>query len=68
MQYSFEGLTPSAEALRMIEEVCDGDDAKLQTSFYSYDGCKSNGLINCLNIFKNMVTKMPRILINSRGV
>jgi hypothetical protein len=43
MQYSFEGLTPSAEALRMIEEICDEDDAKLQTSFYAYDGCKSNG-------------------------
>jgi hypothetical protein len=42
VQYSFEGLTPSAEALRMIEEICNGDDAKLQTSFYAYDGCKSN--------------------------
>jgi len=33
------GLGPSAEMLRMIEEICGDDDSKLQNSFQAHETC-----------------------------
>jgi hypothetical protein len=43
LKYSFGGLTPSTKTLRIIEEICNGDDVQLQTKFDAYDGCSSKG-------------------------
>jgi hypothetical protein len=32
-------MTPSADVLRMIEDICGEDEAKLQQSFNDYDKC-----------------------------
>jgi hypothetical protein len=32
-------MPPSAKMLRMIEDVCEEDESKLQTSFNDYDRC-----------------------------
>jgi hypothetical protein len=38
-KFSFGGLAPSADLLRLIEEIHDGNDNQLQNSFQVYDSC-----------------------------
>jgi hypothetical protein len=39
LKFSIGGLTPSADILRLIEEIHQGNDDQLQSSFQAYDGC-----------------------------
>jgi hypothetical protein len=38
-QFSFGGMPPSADILRLIEDICGEDEAKLQQSYTDYDKC-----------------------------
>lgn len=44
-KFSFGGLTPSTDMLRLIEEIHGDDDEQMQNSFETYDSCSRIGEI-----------------------
>jgi hypothetical protein len=43
-QFSLGGLAPSADILRLIEDIHAEDDAGMQNSFQVYDGCSGKSI------------------------
>lgn len=43
-QFSLGGLTPSANMLRLIEEINGDDDDQMQNSFQAYDKCSGKSI------------------------
>jgi hypothetical protein len=47
IKFSLGGLTPSADMLRLIEEIHGEDDVNMQNSFEAYDGCRGKSNLLC---------------------